>query len=86
MPQHVLISTKFIEPQDLWVTGTYKFVNVIFVKMNLSPFHKLILWLGFALPVAGIGQGRLIDSLHRVVNTAKDDTNKVNAMNALSEH
>ncbi len=53
--------------------------------MKLSPFHTLILFLVLALPFAGVGQGHLIDSLHKVVNSAKDDTNKVNAMNKLSD-
>src|ERR1700722_4815881 len=52
--------------------------------MKLLPFHKLILFLAFALPVTGISQGHLIDSLHKVVNSAKDDTTRVNAMNDLS--
>ncbi len=58
--------------------------NAIFVKMKISPLYKLVLFLALAMPFSGISQGRIVDSLLRVVRKQADDTTKVNTLNKLS--
>jgi len=58
--------------------------NAIFVKMKISPLHKLVLFLAFAIPFSGISQSRKVDSLRKVVKVENDDSNKVNTLNKLS--
>lgn len=51
--------------------------------MRFATAYKILLLVAIALPFTGIGQSR-IDSLRAVISKSKDDTNKVNSLNALS--